>query len=345
MADIGDNGPPGDRWVDYRHALQVAIRDSELLSPRAKNLGVMICTYMDYDGTGSTVSARRLAEITGYGVNTIKKATDTIETTGLMLIRRGSRKVGTIYTTGQTYEEAILTYVKGARKRGGNSKDLPAFVTVSGDKDGPYVTSSGDKDNVLSPCFGDKGQKTDHETVTLSPDNPLLSLPGVTEDKKNRKKEEEEAVFDLQTDLEDFTGKADQPQNESPSEPGEVSPDQDKPKPVNSYDSITSALHGDAKETERLISGLMQATNKNKAVAIQAIAQAFKTYGSGLSVAFFEDLRGEANVEPQKFIPFWLGKLKKSNPADRFDWSPGQLTAHGERPTDWAQHGRNGGGL
>lgn len=208
MAEIGDNrGPSIDddeqRWVDYRHALMVAIRDDKSLSPRARILGVMVCTYMDVDGMGARPSVRTLADVTGFGVNTITKIMAVIEHAGWMHIRRGARKVGTTYETAQSYEDAIATYVKGARGRYANTvtKQDQSLSPPESDKTKESVTSRSDKHLVMSPSRGDKhgdkdGFVTDDPNV-LSPDATLLS-PSATvlsppesdrriEDKKKKK--------------------------------------------------------------------------------------------------------------------------------------------------------------
>lgn len=205
-ATLGHNGPPADidqGWVDYRHALMVAIRDDKSLSPRARILGVMVCTYMDQDGTGARPSMRTLADVTGFGVNTIAKIMALVEEAGWMRIKRGSRKVGTTYETAQSYEDAIATYVKGARGRYANTvtkQDEPLSPPES-DKTKESVTSRSDKHPVMSPSRGDKqsdkgGFVTDGKPVlspdatVLSPDATLLSPPGSDrriEEQKNKK--------------------------------------------------------------------------------------------------------------------------------------------------------------
>lgn len=179
---LGHNGGPGlDEWVDYRHALMVAIRDDASLPPRARMLGVMVCTYMDQDGTGARPSARLLANVTGYGVNTISKIMALVEEAGWMHIKRGSRKVGTTYETAQSYEDAIATYVKGARGRYANSvtNETAALSPSVSDKTSDHTTTEGDKRGPLSPHVSDKkkvksGFVTDGVDV-LSPDATLLS--------------------------------------------------------------------------------------------------------------------------------------------------------------------------
>lgn len=159
---IGDNGgPPLDDvcegWVDYRHALMVAIRDDKSLSPRARILGVMVCTYMGQDGKDARPSVRTLADVTGFGVNTIAKIMALIEEAGWMKINRGVRGSKTSYETAQTYEQAIQTYVKGARGRYANAVTLgDVKVSLSGgDSLDESDTHYGDTHDEVSPIESD----------------------------------------------------------------------------------------------------------------------------------------------------------------------------------------------
>lgn len=205
---IGDNGGPQlddgcEGWVDYRHALMVAIRDDRSLSPRARILGVMVCTYMGQDGKDARPSVRTLADVTGFGVNTIAKIMALIEEAGLMKINRGSRKVGTSYETAQTYEQAIQTYVKGARGRYANAVTNEAavlsptrsdknegYVTAESDKTGPLSPPESDKKKVKSGFVTDDGDVLSPDATLLSPTATVLSPPesdGRIEDKKKKK--------------------------------------------------------------------------------------------------------------------------------------------------------------
>lgn len=228
MTDIGSNGGPplGEEWVDYRHALMVATRECKLLSPRARYVAWAALSYMDSEGKGARPSVRTLAEITGYGVNTIAGLMAQVEAAGLVKIRRGDRKVGTVYETGQTYDEAISTYVKGLRGRHSElisvdkstddavTKTSPpvtisteavtkqetvlslsgsdiksSFVTPYGDKTDPLSLSGGDKDGDKTVFVTDGSNLLSPNCGGLSPNCGGLSLPegdGRIEDKKIR---------------------------------------------------------------------------------------------------------------------------------------------------------------
>lgn len=117
-----------------------------------------------------------------------------------MRIKRGSRKVGTTYETAQSYEDAIATYVKGARGRYADTvtKQDEILSPAESDKTKEAVTAKSDKHRVMSPPGSDKqgdkdGFVTDAPKVlspdatVLSPNATFLSPPGSdrrTEDKK-----------------------------------------------------------------------------------------------------------------------------------------------------------------
>lgn len=202
-ATLGHNGPPADQWVDYRHALMVAIRDDASLPPRARLLGIVVCTYMDQDGTGARPSARLLASVTGYGVNTISKIMDLVEQAGWMHVNKGVRGSRTTYATAQSYEDAIATYVKGARGRYANKVTLDGGAVSPSESDtyDASDTSCGDTHSQVSLHGGDSRCDTP-KSVTVAPPKVSLNCGEVSpncgevsppesdrriEDKKNKK--------------------------------------------------------------------------------------------------------------------------------------------------------------
>ena len=101
MAGYGHNrGPTVDpEYVDYRHALQNAARDSDLPG-EVKFLALVIFTYMANEaGAKCWPGLRLLAKITGIGVNKVGRLVKILSNWHLMTMekskgRRGHRPAG-----------------------------------------------------------------------------------------------------------------------------------------------------------------------------------------------------------------------------------------------------------
>ena len=133
-----DNGGPDidPAYVDNRHALQVAIRDCRDLTARQKFVGMTITTFMDKAGRGATPSARKLAEITGYGVNTITGLAQAMHDVCLLKIEKRGGKRGIVYDTALSHEDVIAVYCRKQKNAYTVTQTKPVVSPLRGDTTG-----------------------------------------------------------------------------------------------------------------------------------------------------------------------------------------------------------------
>jgi hypothetical protein len=109
-----NGGPPipdlDQGYVDRRHTLQIAIRESDL-PPNAKYVGLLITTYMKADGGACWPGQRTLAEKSGLNRKTVAKVQTAMLDFEDMSIRKSKGSRGIEYSSAMSHERAISFYV------------------------------------------------------------------------------------------------------------------------------------------------------------------------------------------------------------------------------------------
>jgi len=167
MAGYGHNrGPTVDpEYVDYRHALQIAARDSDLPG-EVKFLALVISTYMGNEaGAKCWPGLRLLAKITGIGVNKVGRLVKILSNWHLMTMEKSKGRRAQTYVSRMSYEQAIEIFCRNKRAEAATQNE------------GVVSPSRSDTNQQMQPVVSPSGRDTKqndpvHKPV-VSPVDPV----------------------------------------------------------------------------------------------------------------------------------------------------------------------------
>jgi hypothetical protein len=167
ISNADNGGPPLDEgYVDRRHTLQIAIRESDL-PPNAKYVGLLITTYMKADGGACWPGQRTLAEKSGLNRKTVAKVQNFLLDFEHISICKSKGSRGFSYSSNMSYETAISFYVSQQKQDA-----EPQTKTVSGPL---RVGHKGTMSKLVDPSEGATNPKGVGQTDLVAPSNDLVA--------------------------------------------------------------------------------------------------------------------------------------------------------------------------
>ena len=333
-----NGGPPhGDSFVDRRWALLIAVRDDKTFSARVRNVGMYIVTHISQTGLDCRVSLRRLANLSGIGINQIAEVVE-IFCRALGVPFNLKPRTKPYFKFQMDEETATAIWNRGKR----NAADIhrETMEQANAEYRSDSATSDSDRIQNLSPVESDrKGHTpvTDCESVTPKPKSVTPKPKSVTPKPKSvtPRSDVRNKTEDRQTDG----------LNGSVVSPGRGKPDNVVPMGKSGADKLFETLGAVLKPfgqiaANEFVQDMISWNRKDPRAALSDLVCKIGIYGTMNTLEAWQATRAAQPKKPAAYFTQTLtNKLKDNGKVDIPEpdavdeyWKPGEwLRAHGRQ--------------